>query len=149
MTHYDIVTVERQTTAVVKAHVAFADLPETERSARTKLAAALPKLNAGPAGDTFTLSRMPSDGKLYIEPGVIVAQTFNADGDVVPSELPAGRAVRHLLIGPFEQLPQAWPALFAWSREQGHALEGRFWQVYGQTAADPAKQETTLYALLA
>jgi len=149
MSTYDIVRVERQQTAVVKAHVAFADLPMAERAARAKLAEALPKLRAHPTGDTFTLCRMPSGGKMSIEPGVIVAEDFAADGDVVPSELPAGRAVRHLLIGPFDRLSEAWPALFAWCRDEGHALEGRFWQVYGPTSRDPAEQQTTLYALLA
>jgi hypothetical protein len=105
MTAYSIVSVERQPTAVVKAHVAFADLPSTERSARAKLASVLPQLKIGPIGDSFTLSRMPSGGKIYIEPGVIVARSFEPDGDVVPSHLPAGRAVRHLLIGPLDLRP--------------------------------------------
>ena len=68
---------------------------------------------------------------------------------MVHSHLPGGRAVKHVLVGPFEQLPQAWPALFAWCASQGLKLEGAFWQVYGPTPADPAEQETTLYALLA
>ena len=148
MSAYEIVTVARLDTAVVPAHVAFAELPNAERSARRKLAEALPKLAVAPTGETFTLSRAPKDGKIYIEPGVIVARPFAQAGDVVASSLPAGRAVRYLLIGPFEQLPQAWPALFTWCREQGLKAEGTFWQIYGPDAADPAKQETTLYALL-
>jgi hypothetical protein len=39
--------------------------------------------------------------------------------------------------------------LFACFKAQGLELEFAFWQVYGLTAVDPAKQETTLYALLA
>jgi len=149
MSQYSIITVEQQDTAVVKSTVALADLPRAERSARAKLADALPNLKIGPVGDSFTLCRMPKNGTMYLEPGVIVTRGFAADGDVVHSHLPGGRAVKHVLVGPFDQLPQAWPALFAWCASQGLKLEGGFWQIYGPTAADPAKQETTLYALLA
>ena len=148
MSEYGIVTVAQQHTAVVKATVAFTDLPQAERSARSKLADALPRLGVE-RGDTFTLCRMPKDGKMHLEPGVIVSRAFAADGDVVPSHLPAGRAVKQVLVGPFEQLPQAWPALFAWCAGEGLKLEGAFWQIYGAPAADPSQQETMLYALLA
>ncbi len=149
MSGYSVVTVERQHTAVVKATVAFADIQNAERAARTKLANALPTLRTEQAGNSFTLCRMPKDGKMSIEPGVIVTRAFNSDGNVVCSQLPAGRAVRHVLVGPFDRLPQAWPALFSWCASEGLEREGAFWQIYGPTVADPAKQETTLYALLA
>ena len=149
MSQYSIVTVEPQHTVVVKSTVALADLPDAERSARAKIADALPKLEIGRVGDSFTLCRMPKNGTMYLEAGLIVAQAFDSDGDVVHSHLPGGRAVKHVLIGPFDQLPQAWPTLFAWCASQGQKLEGTFWQVYGPTATDPARQETTLYALLA
>ena len=149
MSGYSIVTVERQHTAVVKATVAFAEMQRAERTARAKLANALPTLRTEPTGNSFTLCRMPKDGKMSIEPGVIVTRAFDSDGDVVCSQLPAGRAVMHVLVGPFDRLPQAWPALFSWCASEGLKREGTFWQVYGPTAVDPARQETILYALLA
>jgi effector-binding domain-containing protein len=148
MSMYSIAAVAPRHTAVVKATVPFADLAETERSARARIAEALSRLGIEPAGESFTLCRSAKDA-LYIEPGVIVASTFAPDGDVVPSQLPAGRAVSRLLVGPFDQLAQAWPALFSWCTDQALKREGTFWQVYGPKPTDPAKQETTLYALLA
>ncbi len=146
---YAIVGVEPQHTAAVKFAAAFADLPKAERSARAMIADTLPRLGVEPVGDSFTLCRKLKEGKMHYEPGVTVSRTFAPSGDVVSSQLPGGRVVKHTLIGPFDQLPQAWPALFAWCKAQGLELEGAFWQVYGPTAVDPAKQETTLYALLA
>lgn len=146
---YAIVEVEPQHTAAVKFAAAFADFPKAERSARAMMADALPRLGVEPVGDSFTLCRTLKEGKMHYEPGVIVSRTFAPSGDVVSSQLPGGRVVKHTLIGPFDQLPLAWPALFAWCKAQGLDLEGAFWQVYGPTAVDPAKQETTLYALLA
>ena len=146
---YTIVAVEQRHTAAVKFTVGFADIPNAERSARTKIADALSQLGNLAAGDSFTLCRRLKDSKMHYEPGVVVSRTFTSSGDVVSSQLPGGRAVKHVLIGPFDQLPQAWPALFAWCASQGLQLEGAFWQVYGPTAVEPAKQETTMYALLA
>jgi effector-binding domain-containing protein len=148
MSKHSIATIEMRHTAVVKATVPFADLAKAERFARAKIAETLSRLRIEPAGESFTLCRSAKGG-LYIEPGVIVAAAFTPDGDVVPSHLPAGRAVKQTLVGPFDQLARAWPALFSWCTDQGLRREGTFWQVYGPTAADPARQETTLYALLA
>ena len=149
MGHSEIVKVEQHYTAAVKAIVAFDDLPAAERSARDKLADALPFIQAEPPGAGFTLCRLPSGGRMHLEPGVIVTGPFDAIGDVVASQLPAGRAIRQLHVGPLEKLPEAWPALFTWSMSKGLRLEGAFWQIYGSTTADPAEQQTTLYALLA
>ena len=149
MSEYTIVTVDEQPTAAVKSDVEMAEMPNVERSARARIADVLPSLNVGPVGDNFTLCRTPRNGKMHYEPGVIVARAFEPIGDVVPSKLPGGRVVRHLLIGPFDQLPQAWPALFSWCSTQGLKLEGTFWQIYSPTVTDPSRQETTLFALLA
>jgi effector-binding domain-containing protein len=86
---------------------------------------------------------------MHYEPGVIVGRAFAAAGDVIPSQLPGGRVVKYTLVGSFEQLPQAWPALFAWCQENGLRREGWFWQIYEPPARDPAAQATHLYALLA
>ncbi len=148
MNGYHIVTVEQRHSAVVRSTVAFADLPSAQRSARAKIAEAMRQLAIEPSGDRFTLCRMPHEGRIPLEPGVIVSMPIVATGDVIPSELPAGRAVHFRLIGPYEQLPQAWPALFGWCGREGLKLEGRFWEVYDRQDADPRDQQTQLFALL-
>src|SRR6516165_6622494 len=102
-----IVTVERRLTAVIKAETSFAQLPEVQRSARGKLRAVLPLLDCGPLGATCTRWTPPAHGKLPMEIGVIVARSFAAKDEVVPSDLPAGRAVHLLMTGPFDSLPGA------------------------------------------
>lgn len=145
---YAIVTVEPQPTAAVKFAAPFAALPDAERTGRAKIADAMPKLGVS-AGLTCTLCRLLDGSRMHYEPGVIVDHAFESAGDVVCSQLPGGRAVKHLLSGSFDQLPQAWPALFAWCAENGLEREGSFWQVYGPTPDDAAQQQTVLYALLA
>ncbi len=144
-----IVEVSCQPTAAIKGEVPFSRMRQAHQEARAKLLAALPTLNAGKTGLFVTRTGMPTAKGLYMEIGLMVAKDFAPAGDIVPSELPAGRAAHYKLVGGFENLPSAWPFLMGWVAEQGLKPAGINWEVYGATAADPAKQETDLYLLLA
>ncbi len=129
-----IVTVERRLTAVINT---------AQRTARAKLAAILLSLDAGAAGPTCTRWTPPVGGTLPMEIGMIVARRFEANGDIVPSELPAGRAAHFSMKGSFENLAAAWPALFDWCKSEKLTLAGINWEIYGAT------EDAELYALLA
>ncbi|MFL5096817.1 MAG: GyrI-like domain-containing protein [Xanthobacteraceae bacterium] len=144
-----IVTVERQLTAVVESKVPMAEIPQAERSARTKLDAAVRSLDVGPLGQTFTLWRPPTDGRLDMQPGIVVSRAFAPLREVVPSALPAGRTAHLLLTGPYDGIPGAWNRLFAWCAGERLTLAGTNWQIYGDENDDPAKLTTSMYALLA
>jgi effector-binding domain-containing protein len=146
---FEIVSVERQPTAVVPVRVAMAAVPTAQRAARAKLAAALPALDAGEAKGSFTLWRPTNDGTLDMEPGVIVSKAFESPGEVMSRELPAGRAVQFMAKGGFERLPGAWSGLLAWCAVHKLPLAGVNWEIYGQFQHDAASHETILYALIA
>ncbi|MFL4970679.1 MAG: GyrI-like domain-containing protein [Xanthobacteraceae bacterium] len=144
-----IVTVERQLTAVVESKVPMAEIPQAERSARTKLDAAVRSLDVGPLGQAFTLWRAPTDGRLDMALGIVVSRAFAPLGEVVPSALPAGRTAHLLLTGPYDGIPGAWNRLFAWCAGERLTLAGTNWQIYGDENDDPAKLTTSMYAPLA
>jgi effector-binding domain-containing protein len=145
-----IVTVERQLTAVIKAKVPFAEITAAQRSARAAVNAALSSLDAEPTGRPCTRFRTPASGALEMEIGTIVSRPFTAKGEVVPSDLPAGRAAHFLLKGPFDGMPGAWQTLFDWCKAEQLELAGINWEIYMPwQGVDPAKLETDLYALLA
>jgi effector-binding domain-containing protein len=146
----NIVTVERRLTAVVKTKVAFAKIPDAQRAARAAIDGALLSLDAGPSGRPCTRFRTPATGALDMEIGTIVARTFPAKGEIVPSDLPAGRAAHFLLKGSFDGMPGAWQTLFDWCTAEKLTLAGINWEIYMPwQGVDPAKLETDLYALLA
>jgi effector-binding domain-containing protein len=145
-----IVTVDRQLTAVVKAKVPFPEIAMAQRSARAAIDAALPSLDAGPLGRPLTRFRTPAKDALDMEIGTIVGRSFAGRGEVVPSELPAGRAAHVQLKGPFDGMPGAWQTLFAWCQAEKIELAGINWEIYMPwEGVDPARLETDLYALLA
>ena len=142
-----IVTVERQLAAVIRAQVRMPEIPRAERTMRAKLDAAIATLDVGPLGAAFTLWRPPVDGRMDLQPGILVSRPFVPVGEVMPSALPAGRAVYLLLVGPYDGIPAAWQKLFAWCEQEGLRRAGINWQVYDED--DPAQPKTSLYALLA
>jgi hypothetical protein len=127
----------------VRASVPFAKIPEAQRSARARLGAVLPTLEARPLGRSCTRWTPPAGGMLPMEMGTIVARAFQAKGDVVPSDLPSGRAIHFLMKGPFDGLPGAWETVFAWCTAEKLVPAGINWEIYGATA------DAELYALLA
>jgi effector-binding domain-containing protein len=143
----DFVTVEPKLTAVVKVTASMADIPDAQRSSRRKIAAALETLDVGAVGAACTLSGCWEDGKLYMEPGVIVSKSFEPVGDVVPSTLPGGRAAHYRLVGPFDRLPGAWKELSDWVRAEGLKGAGAY-EIYGEIVENPAEQVTDLYVVL-
>src|SRR5260370_21665741 len=143
-----IVAVERLLTAVVKTKVAFAKIPDAQRVARAAVDGALPSLDAGPVGRPCTRFLTPAASALDMEIGTIVSRPFTAKGEVVPSDLPAGRAAHFLLKGPFDGMPGAWQTLFDLCKAEQLELAGLNWEIYMPwQGVDPAKLETHLYTL--
>jgi len=144
-----IVRVERQLTAVVQTKAPFAEIANAQRQARAALAVALPALQADPIGRPCTRFRTPAYAALEMEIGRIVGQAFPPRGDVVSSDLPAGRAAHFLLKGSFEGLPTAWQTLFDWCKAEKLAVAGINWEIYMPwEGVDPANLQTDLFALL-
>jgi effector-binding domain-containing protein len=145
-----IVTTERRPTAVVHVKARMSELREAQQTSRARLAEVLPTLGVSQLEHSCTLWRPPVDGVLDMEPGVLVSGAFPAAGDVVPSELPAGRAAYFLLRGSFEGLPGAWKTLLDWCAAEKLTLAGVNWEIYGPWQdVEPDQLETALYALLA
>ncbi len=147
-TDCEIVTVERRPVAIVREMVPFAEIPAAQRRIRPQLSAALRELGF-PAAATLTLWRPPVDGRLDLAPGVFVPGVFEPVGEVRPSELPAGRAARLILTGPFDGIPGGWERLFACVAARGLKPAGVNWEIYGDYQQDQSRQATELFALLA
>ena len=146
----EIVTTERRPTAVVRIKARMSELRAAQQTSRARLAEVLPTLGVSPLEHSCTLWRPPVDGVLDMEPGVLVSGAFAAAGDVVPSELPAGRAAYFLLRGSFDGLPGAWKTLLDWCAAETLPLAGINWEIYGPSEdVEPDQIETALYALLA
>jgi effector-binding domain-containing protein len=88
------------------------------------------------------------DGKGNIEVGVEVAEPFAGNERVVPSSTPAGRVATTTHWGPYHSLGDAHQAVQKCCSENGHALTGVCWELYGHWTDDPAQLRTDVFYLL-
>jgi effector-binding domain-containing protein len=85
---------------------------------------------------------------MEFEVGVVVSRDFEANGAVVPSNLPSGRAAHTIHIGDYSGLGGAHEAVARWCRAHDHTPSGTRWEVYGDWDPDPTRVQTDLYWLL-
>ena len=144
----EVVTLKPQPTVIVRAEVSRAELG-------MRLAQVLPrafqhamKSGAQATGMPFTRYLRVAGEQLSIEAGVPVTKTVAANGDVVASELPGGRAVKTVHVGPYDTLPATHAALKAWATSNGEKPRDDAWEIYvtdPSTQPDPQKWETEVY----
>jgi effector-binding domain-containing protein len=90
---------------------------------------------------------------LNLEVGVELSSPLIAPADeVVPSTLPTGRVATATHFGPYAGLAKTHQAVRDWCAENGHALAGANWELYGHWAdewnQDPSKIRTDVSYLL-
>lgn len=85
---------------------------------------------------------------MEVELGVEVTRSFDADGEVVPSETPAGEIAVAVHVGGYDRLHVAHDAIQQFCAREGRALAGVSWEIYGDWSDDETKLETTVCYLL-
>ena len=88
------------------------------------------------------------DIPMEIDFGVQVARPFEAEGEVVCTETPAGEVVMTTHVGAYDKLFAAHDAIHSWRAVNGRSFGGFSWEIYGDWNDDPAKLETQVLYLL-
>ena len=92
------------------------------------------------------------DCAINLEVGVELEAPFAGHGEVVGSATPAGRVATTTHFGPYGQLHEAHEAIRLWCANNGHALAGPSWEIYGhwidEWNTDPGKIRTDVFYLL-
>jgi effector-binding domain-containing protein len=88
------------------------------------------------------------DQPMDVEFGVEVTRPFEATGEVVAAETPAGEVVTAVHVGGYDRLHAAHDAIHAWRAREGRTFAGVSWEIYGDWSDEPSKLETTVCYLL-
>ena len=92
------------------------------------------------------------DGQINLEVGVELDTPFAGSGEVIASATPAGPVATTTHYGPYGRLHEAHEAIRLWCSQNGHALAGPNWEIYGhwkdEWNSDPTKITTEVYYLL-
>jgi effector-binding domain-containing protein len=147
-----IQTVSVRKLAAVRRRVAIGSVATVWRPALDQVWAFLrahPGLRTD--GHNVFVYRHPArrDAPMDIDFGVEVIRGFDPEGDVCPTETPAGEVALALHVGDYAQLRRTHDAIHAWRAEAGRTFAGTSWEIYGDWSADASKLETTVCYLLA
>lgn len=134
---FDVVEQAQQPTLVVRTRASVDRIPEVLGPAWGSILACAGKAGAAPCGPPFVAYRNMNMQDLDLEIGLPFAQALAGEGDVRSAEIPAGRAVATVHVGPYDQLRAAYEAMEAWMAEHGHEPAGPAYEHY---LSDP--QET-------
>src|SRR5215469_11425704 len=108
-----------------------------------------------PSGGQCSTMYMPAcavmlylDDIAHVEVGVELIAPCVLDDPVVRSALPAGEVAMTVHQGPYQDLGVAHDRVKRWCTDNGRALAGPRWEIYGDWRENPADLETEVYYLL-
>jgi effector-binding domain-containing protein len=145
MTAFAVREIDPQHTAVVRVTTSPDKLPEIFSSVFPETYAHLGATGSMPAGPPF--ARYFSFGPTFdVEIGVPVADQIAPDGRVRPGELPGGRAVVGIHVGPYDRLHETYEAMERFIADQGLVPAGAMWERYltGPEDPDPSTWRTEI-----
>ena len=94
------------------------------------VAGAIARQGQAPAGPAFGFYLRPPSDTVDLEVGFPTTSAVADDGEVHPSQLPAGEVATAVHAGSYDELSQSWQALADWIAEQGRQPGPQMWEVY-------------------
>lgn len=145
MTAFEVQELAPQPAAAIRAEVPMAEIPSVFDRAFPTVMAAVEAQGAVLAGPPFGYyPRMPDD-TVEVVVGFPVSGLFTADGEVVPFELPGGRAIVAVHVGPYDALTSTYAELAGWASAEGLEIADHMWETYlsdPRLEPDPATWQT-------
>jgi effector-binding domain-containing protein len=144
-------TVEARPTAVVAQTTTWAEFPKLWGSLLREVYEFVrprPELATGDAEELWQNTMLYKDQRPDVEVGVLVSGTFQAEGSVIQSALPAGQVATATHRGDYTQLGATHDAVRDYAAAHGRELAGPCWEIYGHAPPNPSEAETEVFWLL-
>jgi len=145
MADCEIVELSPSPTAVVRASVVASDLSAFFGRAFSQVAAAVADQGRELVGEPFSFYPGAPTDVVEVAAGFRVTAEVERSGDVVPMELPGGRAVTTVHVGPYDAMDKTYHRMHVWMSTQGLTPAGHMWEVYlsgPDTRPDPSTWRT-------
>lgn len=120
---------QRQSTAVVRGHVAEGDIAAFLGEAFGEVMTALGQQGVTPAGPPFGRFTPGEDG-FQVEAGFPVDSPVTGTGRVTADELPGGPAAYTVHTGGYDTVAEAHEATMDWISDNGFVVSGEAWESY-------------------
>lgn len=126
----ELVEQQARPTLAVRTRAAVGRLPQVLGPAWGQVMAVAGKSGAMPSDAPFVAYHNMEMQDLDLEIGFTFARPLDGEGDVRAGEIPAGKAVQCLHVGPYDQVGAAYEALEAWIAEHGLQHAGPAYEFY-------------------
>jgi effector-binding domain-containing protein len=137
MAVFDLVTLEPSPAAVVRATMAVSDFPSFFGHAFGAVAAAVAGQGLEIVGEPFAFVPSSPADVVEVAAGFPVSAAAERAGDVVPLELPGGRGVTTVHVGPYDTMAKTYEQMRDWISVQSLSPGTHLWEVY---LSDPAAE---------
>jgi effector-binding domain-containing protein len=143
---------EPEKLASVRGVLPLAEIGQAMAGAFGRIMAALSAQGMYPAGPPVAVYHSWTDTSVDTEIAFPVSGEFVEHEGVMPSELPGGRALFTVYVGPYDQMHAAYEAIKQYAEENGLELAGIMWERYftdPHLEPDLSKHVTHIYWPLA
>lgn len=147
MATFTLVTLDPAPAAVVRETVPVTDLPAFFGRAFGAAAAAAKSQGAEVVGEPFAFYNGAPTDVIDVSGGFRVSAAIEPAGEVVPMELPGGRAVTTVHVGPYDSIETTYKKLHVWMSTKRLTPASRMWEVYvsdPMTEPDPSAWRTQI-----
>ena len=132
--------------AAVRARLPVADVPRRFREFLDQVYAAKKSHGLELDGQNIFINRETSDPAIVdAEFGVGVTKAFAPVGNVIVTELPAGKTASVTLHGDYGGIRSGHQAVIEWCKANGHTRTGTRWEIYGHWTGDVSRLQTDIY----
>lgn len=145
MTSFEVQTLQAQPAAAVRDEVPMQDLRDVFDRGFHAVMRAVEAQGVSITGPPFGFyPRMPGE-TVAVVVGFPVSAPVAPDGDVSAFELPGGRAITCVHVGPYDTLEATYRELLAWAASEGLRLAEHMWESYltdPSAEPDPSRWQT-------
>ena len=125
----------------IRTRSAVGDLPQVIGAAYASIMNYLTEMGSAPAGAPFVGYYNMDMQDLDIEVGFPVSKPLAGKGALKPGEIPAGKQVSTMHVGPYNQVEPAYHAIMEWIAANGHIPTGVCYEFYPNDPANTPESE--------
>ena len=147
MSVFELVELVPRPAAVVRATMAVSELPSFFGRALGAVAAAAAGQGLELLGEPFAFYPGAPTDVVEVAAGFPVSSAVEPADDVVPLELPGGRAATTIHVGPYDSMDKTYAAMHTWMAGRGLTPADHMWEVYlsdPSTEPDPSTWRTQI-----
>jgi effector-binding domain-containing protein len=147
MASFKLVTLDPTPAAVVRDTVPVQELPNFFARAFGEAEVAATGQGVEIVGEPFALYNGAPTDVIDVAGGFRVSAPIEPTGDVVPMELPGGRAVTTVHVGPYDAMAETYHKMHTWMATKGLTPATRMWETYlsdPMTEPDPTAWRTRI-----